>query len=54
MTTAKNGDHVRVYNRPAKVEKLLPSTSIVRWQDNGTQGFVPTDLLDSADENGDA
>jgi len=35
------GMEVEIYNRPAKVEKVVDSHVVVRWQDNGTQGFVP-------------
>lgn len=40
-------DRVTIYNRPATVEKALPDSdrSIVRWQDNGTQGVVQSDAI---------
>lgn len=51
MSERSTGEAVCVYNRPARVEKRLPSTSIVRWLDNGVQGFVPTDLLPPEEEH---
>lgn len=48
--SGKSQKVIRVYNRPARVEKRLPTTSIVRWQDNGTQGFVPTETLEEVED----
>lgn len=41
---------VEIYGRPAVVEKRLPMTSVVRWQDNGTQGFVLTALIEAVED----
>jgi hypothetical protein len=35
-------DRIEVFGRPAVIEQRHPTVSVVRWQDNGTQGFVPT------------
>jgi hypothetical protein len=42
-------ERVEVFNRPAVVEQRRATVSTVRWQDNGTQGFVPTDELEVTD-----
>lgn len=34
-------DDVTVYNRPATVERVYSETARVRYQDNGTLGYVP-------------
>jgi hypothetical protein len=44
--SAHSTERAEVYSSPAVVERRLETVSVVRWQDNGTQGFVPTDDLE--------
>lgn len=42
-----------VYNRPANVEGVYGDVARVRYQDNGTLGYVPADAVQGPDEGGD-
>ncbi|WP_135535358.1 hypothetical protein [Halostella pelagica] len=39
-----------IYNRPAEVRAIHGETVRVRWQDNGTLGFVPLDAIGNVRE----
>jgi hypothetical protein len=45
MTEGVVGWCQRVYNRPAEVTAIYSEVAKIRWQDNGTLGFVPLDEL---------
>lgn len=39
MSESKS-ETVEIWNRPAKIEKRFSTTVRVRWQDNGTRGYI--------------
>jgi hypothetical protein len=44
--TGVYGWQQKIWNRPALVESVYSDVAKVRWQDNGTLGYVPLEALE--------